>query len=78
MNNLLAQNRLFIDGEACPDVALAVKKCELKNGRPFGKYAHYSDALGYALCWLEPRPKARTGVPKVGTVDIRPERSNWF
>src|SRR5207249_4666331 len=65
-------------GQACPDLLLALKKSQLKNGRPVGKHAHVSDALGYALWWLEPRPKARTGVPKVGTVDIRPERGNWF
>ena len=69
---------LFIDGKACPDLLLALKKCELKNGKPVGKYAHITDALGYALWWLEPRPKASTGVPKVGTVDVRPDRSNWY
>jgi hypothetical protein len=78
VNNLLAQGRLFIDGKACPDLLLGLKKCELKNGKPIGKHAHITDALGYALWWLEPRPKARTGVPKVGTVDIRPDRSNWY
>jgi hypothetical protein len=78
VNNLLAQGRLLIDGKACPDLLIALKKCQLKHGRPVGKYAHLTDALGYALWWLEPRPKASAGVPKVGTVDLRPERGNWF
>jgi hypothetical protein len=78
VNNLLAQGRLYIDGDTCPDLLLALKKCELKNGKPVGKYAHSTDALGYALWWLEPRPKARVGVPKVGTVEVRPDRANGF
>jgi hypothetical protein len=77
VNNLFAQERLFIDGDTCADVALALKKCQLKNGRPAGKYAHFTDALGYSLWWLEPRPKAKVSPPRVGTVDIRPDRS-WY
>jgi hypothetical protein len=78
VNNLFAQGRLFVDADACPELALVFKKCQLKNGRPIGVHSHVTDAASYALYWLEPRPKAHIGVPKVGTVDIRPERGNWF
>jgi hypothetical protein len=77
VNHLFAQGRLLVDAEACPELALAFKKCQLKNGRPVGLHSHITDAASYSLFWLEPRTKARMGIPKVGTVELRPERSNW-
>jgi len=58
VNRLLASKRLFVDGERCPRLAIALKKCELRNHKPRGKYAHITDALGYALWFIEPKPKA--------------------
>jgi hypothetical protein len=78
VNNLFVQGRLFIDDEACPELALAFKKCQLKNGRPVGLHSHITDAAGYALYWLEPKPKAKTGPLRVGTVDVRPETGRWY
>lgn len=57
VNHLLTQGRLSVD-PAAPRTVLALKKCALKYYKPSGKYAHITDALGYALWWLEPRPRA--------------------
>lgn len=58
VNNLLASGRLLIDPK-CVELATALKKCELRHGKPHGRHAHITDALGYVLWWLEPRPKAK-------------------
>lgn len=57
VNKLLDQKRLFVDPHRCPRLAEALRECELKHHRPFGKYAHLTDALGYPLYWLEPKPR---------------------
>lgn len=62
VNKLLDQRRLVIDPNLCPRLSEALKECPLKsvNGRrkPYGRYSHITDALGYALFWAEPKPKA--------------------
>jgi hypothetical protein len=58
LNNLLTQERLLIDPTHCPKLALALKKCELKFGKPRGRYAHQVDSLSYALWWIEPKTAA--------------------
>lgn len=81
VNNLLAQNRLFIAGmrqpdgtmlARCPELEQALKKCQLKDGRPVGKYAHITDALGYTLWWAEPRPRAK--VEGIGILGVKISR----
>lgn len=76
VNRLCAEQRFFIagyiDGEGvlrsrCPQLELALRKCQLKNGRPVGIHAHITDALGYVLWWLEPRRNR----PSVTPSDIR-------
>lgn len=61
VNRLLAEGRLLIDPERCPRLVEAIKECPMKivNGRrrPYGRYTHVTDSLGYALCWLEPKPR---------------------
>lgn len=55
VNNLLASGRLLLDPK-CVELVLALKKCEMRHGKPHGRYAHITDALGYVLWWLEPKP----------------------
>lgn len=61
VNRLLAGDaigpRLLIDPSKCPKLAEALRECEWKNDKPRGKHAHITDALGYALWWVEPKPK---------------------
>lgn len=57
VNKLLATERLVIDPLRCPKLAESIRECELgPNGKPRGRHSHVTDALGYALWWLEPRP----------------------
>ncbi len=57
VNKLLATGRLVIDPVRCPRLAESLRECELApTGKPRGKHAHVTDALGYPLYWLEPRP----------------------
>jgi hypothetical protein len=58
LNNLLADGRLLVDPARCPQLALALKKCELKFGKPRGQYAHQVDSLSYGLFWIEPKVAA--------------------
>lgn len=57
---LMEAGRLFVDPQWCPRLAEAFKDCELNsiNGRkkPTGRHAHITDAAGYVLYWLEPKP----------------------
>jgi len=57
VNKLLATERLVIDPLKCPRLAESLRECDLApNGKPRGRHAHITDALGYVLWWLEPRP----------------------
>lgn len=76
VNNLLAQGRLFVDPDGAPRLATALKKCEFKHWRPYGKYAHETDALGYALWKMEPEPSQRGGRP--ATMSVKITRGNGF
>jgi hypothetical protein len=44
-----------------------------RAGKAVGKFAHITDALGYALWWLEPRPKAKVS-GGVGIINVPVER----
>lgn len=79
VNKLLAEGRLMIDPDGAPRVAIALKKCELKNHRPRGKYAHITDALGYALWWIEPKPQTRKPGAKLEAWSVASARQspNW-
>lgn len=61
VNKLLAQGRIIIDPNSCSRLIESLKDCELRmfmsRRRPIGRHAHITDALGYALFWLEPRTK---------------------
>lgn len=76
VNTLLDRGKLIIVMDKAAPVAEALTKCEVDpKGRPRGRYAHLTDALGYPLFWASPKPKAVTGPPAPNTmhsVDIRP------
>jgi hypothetical protein len=76
VNNLLAQHRLMIDPVGAPRLAIAFKKCELRNHKPRGKYAHVTDAAGYAIFAVEPKPLDGGGGSKAWSVRIN--RGNGF
>lgn len=77
VNNLLGQQRFMVDPVGAPRLAIALKKCEQKHGKPRGKYSHVTDAAGYALFCLEPKPlENRGGGPTAFSVPIK--RGNGF
>lgn len=62
VNRLLDDARLIFCMDTAAEVAEDVQKCEVDSkGRPKGRHAHRTDALGYALWWGTdmPRPAAR-------------------
>lgn len=63
VNRLLSEDRLLIDPAACPKLAEALRECDWKNDKPRGKHAHITDALGYALWWVEPAPEPARSSP---------------
>ena len=67
VNKLLSERRLVIDPARCPVLAESIKDCPFKsiNGkrRPYGRHSHITDALGYVLFWLEPKPQAPRVAP---------------
>lgn len=63
VNRLLVEDRLFIDPVACKRLAEAMRECDWKNDKPRGKHAHITDALGYALWWIEPAPEPYRSAP---------------
>lgn len=69
VNALLDAGRLIICMDKAAPVAEALQKCEVDpKGRPRGRYAHLTDALGYPLWWASPKPKAKTFAPGPGSV----------
>lgn len=69
VNGLLRRGKLIIiSGKAAP-VAEALQKCEVDSkGKPRGRYAHLPDALGYALWWVTPKPRAAPIAPPRGSI----------
>lgn len=66
VNRLLDDGRLIVCMDTAADVAEDLQKCEVDSkGRPKGRHAHRTDALGYPLFWGTdmPNPKGR-GVNK--------------
>jgi len=60
VNRLLDDGRLIVCLDGAKDVAEDLAKCDVDpKGKPRGKHAHRTDALGYALWWATPQPKAR-------------------
>lgn len=58
VNKLLGTGRLLVDPIKCPLLTTSLDKCETwPSGKPKGKYAHLTDALGYVLWWMEPEAK---------------------
>lgn len=76
VNKLLHDERLLVDGEACKHLAEALRECDWKNDKPRGKYAHVTDALGYALWWIEPEPQPARRAPTSPIIQpvVRPPR----
>jgi hypothetical protein len=58
----MEEGRIKVDPVKCKFLAEAFRECELKvvagRRKPYGVYAHVTDAAGYVLWWLEPKPKA--------------------
>jgi hypothetical protein len=76
MFQLMAERRLFI-APSCKWTIEALEKCPLGAARyggkkPYGKYAHVTDALGYPVWRLEPKARARVTIKPgdIGTVEI--------
>ncbi len=64
VNGLLRRGKLIICMDKAAPVAEALAKCEVDaKGKPKGRYAHLSDALGYPLWWATPKPKAHSSAP---------------
>jgi hypothetical protein len=60
VNTLLRRGKLVVVMDAAAPVAEALQKCEVDpKGKPRGKYAHLTDALGYPLWWATPDERAR-------------------
>ncbi len=58
VNRLLDDGRLIVCLDTAADIAEDLRKCEVDTkGRPRGRHAHRTDALGYPLFWAEPLPK---------------------
>lgn len=69
VNTLLSRGKLIIATDKAAPVAEALQKCEVDpKGRPRGKYAHLTDALGYPLWWVTPRVTATTKPPPRGSI----------
>jgi hypothetical protein len=72
VNRLLAGDakgpRLLIDPQRCPRLAEALRECEYRNEKPRGRHAHITDALGYALWWIEPMPKPAQRPPQASDI----------
>lgn len=77
VNKLLDRGKLVIVTDKAQAAADALTKCEVgPNGKPRGRWAHLSDALGYLLWWATPKAKAHTAPPGTGSTkafDIRPK-----
>lgn len=71
VNRLLSTGRLRIDESRCPLLTKALEECETDaKGKPKGYYSHITDALGYALWWLEPEPVLYDAGPLVEGVEF--------
>ncbi len=58
VNRLLDDGRLIVCMDTAGDVAEDLAKCEVDaKGRPKGRHAHRTDALGYPLFWATDPPK---------------------
>ncbi len=69
VNALLDRGKLIFCLDAAAPVYEAVQKCEVDlKGRPRGRHAHLSDALGYPLWWASTKPKAPQRLPGAGSV----------
>lgn len=80
VNKLLAQGRLVIDRDRAPRIAEALAECEAKDWlpKPNTKYTHPTDALGYALFWLEPEPRKRVTLDASRILDRTATRPTPF
>jgi len=78
VNALFGQNRIFIDPNRCPKLSIALKKCALRQGKGYGKYAHVTDALGYAIWWAQPKtePKRTGDVARMDAWSVGDVRSS--
>lgn len=59
VNSLLKRGKLIVVMDKAGLVAEALQKCEVDpKGKPRGRYAHLTDALGYPLWWATTKPNA--------------------
>lgn len=81
VKSLLRRGKLIIVMDKAAPVAEALQKCEVDpKGKPRGRYAHLTDALGYPLWWATPKPGEfdRGTVPSIETVDFQRRGSDYF
>lgn len=80
---LMEEGRIKVDPDKCPRLDEAFKDCPLKsiNTRrlPSGRHAHITDAAGYLLWFLEPKPTpaARADNPGMFLVPGARRTSDW-
>lgn len=72
VNRLLDDGRLIVCMDTAADIAEDLQKCEVDSkGRPKGRHAHRTDAVGYPLYWATPLPNTSAPVgakPRAGSV----------
>ena len=69
VNALLERGKLVIVMDKAAPVSEALQKCEVDpKGRPRGRYAHLTDALGYPLWWAAPGLNQSAAKPPPGSI----------
>lgn len=84
MYQVMDEGRFFV-APNCVWLVEALEKCPLGAARyggkkPYGKYAHACDAVGYPIWRLEPKPAQLGHVPSKGamkSVEIKRDRGGW-
>jgi hypothetical protein len=86
MYQVMDEGRFFVSSN-CLWAIEALEKCPLRPARyggkkPFGKYAHVTDSIGYPIWRLEPKAQLHHGPPdprSMIAIDLRRHRENvWM
>ncbi len=80
VNSLLKRGKLIVCMDTAAPVAEALQKCEVDpKGKPRGRHAHLTDALGYPLWWATPKPGEAGGwdASDIRIVRAKPRPGSW-